>query len=132
MSQETTRETVLVERDGHVATITLNRPKALNALDGQVMAEAATAAAEFDADPGIGAIVITGLEKSFTAGADVKEMAGYVNRALETTLADDLLDERSTAPLRARDRRSKRRHGRVHREAPAKLHTPIEGHHHHG
>jgi hypothetical protein len=53
-------ETSLVERDGRVATITLNRPKALNALNGQVMTEVTTAAAEFDADPRIGAIVIAG------------------------------------------------------------------------
>jgi enoyl-CoA hydratase len=75
MSQETIRETILVERDGRVATITLNRRHALNALNGQVMAEVTTAAAEFDADPGIGAIVITGSEKAFAAGADIKEMA---------------------------------------------------------
>ncbi len=75
MSHETSRETILVERDGRVATITLNRPKALNALNGQVMTEVTTAAAEFDADPGIGAIVITGSEKAFAAGADIKEMA---------------------------------------------------------
>jgi hypothetical protein len=43
-------ETILVEHDGRVATITLNRPKALNALNGQVMAEVTAAAAEFDAD----------------------------------------------------------------------------------
>ncbi|HME48200.1 enoyl-CoA hydratase [Mycobacterium sp.] len=70
-----TYETILVERDSRVATITLNRPKALNALNGQVMAEVTTAAAEFDADPGIGAIVITGSERAFAAGADIKEMA---------------------------------------------------------
>jgi enoyl-CoA hydratase len=68
-------QTILVERDRRVATITLNRPKALNALNGQVMTEVTTAAAEFDADPGIGAIVITGSEKAFAAGADIKEMA---------------------------------------------------------
>jgi hypothetical protein len=66
-------ETSLVERDGRVATITLNRPKALNALNGQVMTELTTAAAEFDAEPGIGAIVITGSEKAFAAGADIKQ-----------------------------------------------------------
>jgi enoyl-CoA hydratase/carnithine racemase len=66
-------ETSLVERDGRVATITLNRPKALNALNGQVMTELTTAAAEFDAESGIGAIVITGSEKAFAAGADIKQ-----------------------------------------------------------
>ncbi|AQA07170.1 enoyl-CoA hydratase (plasmid) [Mycobacterium sp. MS1601] len=70
-----TFETILVERDERVATITLNRPKALNALNSQVMAEVTTAAAELDNDPGIGAIIVTGSEKAFAAGADIKEMA---------------------------------------------------------
>ena len=68
-------ETILVERDGRVGIITLNRPKALNALNSQVMADVTTAAAEFDSDPGIGAIVITGSAKAFAAGADIKEMS---------------------------------------------------------
>jgi enoyl-CoA hydratase len=69
-------ETILVARDGRVGTITLNRPKALNALNSRVMVEVTTAAADFDADEGIGAIVVTGSEKAFAAGADIKEMAG--------------------------------------------------------
>ncbi|ODR07793.1 enoyl-CoA hydratase [Mycolicibacillus koreensis] len=68
-------ETILVDHDDRVATITLNRPQALNALNSQVMREVTAAAAEFDADPGIGAIVITGSAKAFAAGADIKEMA---------------------------------------------------------
>jgi enoyl-CoA hydratase len=68
-------ETILVTRDERVGTITLNRPKALNALNSQVMAEVTAAAAEFDGDPGIGAIIVTGNEKAFAAGADIKEMA---------------------------------------------------------
>ncbi|MEH3141391.1 MAG: enoyl-CoA hydratase [Mycobacterium kyogaense] len=68
-------ETILVTREGRVATITLNRPKALNALNSQVMSDVTSAAAELDADPGIGAIVLTGNEKAFAAGADIKEMA---------------------------------------------------------
>jgi enoyl-CoA hydratase len=69
-------ETILVTRDERVGTITLNRPKALNALNSQVMNEVVAAAAEFDNDPGIGAIIITGSgEKAFAAGADIKEMA---------------------------------------------------------
>ena len=71
----TNYETIVVAREDRVATITLNRPKALNALNSQVMAEVTTAAAELDADPGIGAIVVTGNEKAFAAGADIKEMA---------------------------------------------------------
>jgi enoyl-CoA hydratase len=70
-----TYETILVTREGRVGTITLNRPKALNALNRQVMLELTTAAAEFDADSGIGAIIVTGNEKAFAAGADIKEMA---------------------------------------------------------
>ena len=72
---EKSYETILIDRDERVGTITLNRPKALNALNSQVMDEVTTAAAEFDNDPGIGAIVITGNEKAFAAGADIKEMS---------------------------------------------------------
>jgi enoyl-CoA hydratase len=68
-------ETILVERDDRVGIITLNRPKALNALNTQVMNEVTSAAADFDADPGIVAIIITGSAKAFAAGADIKEMA---------------------------------------------------------
>lgn len=68
-------ETILVSRSERVGTITLNRPEALNALNSQVMAEVTSAAAEFDADAGIGAIIITGSAKAFAAGADIKEMA---------------------------------------------------------
>ncbi|MGB3483382.1 MAG: enoyl-CoA hydratase [Mycobacterium sp.] len=68
-------ETILVDRDERVATITLNRPKALNALNSQVMAEVTTAATELDNDPGVGAIILTGSEKAFAAGADIKEMS---------------------------------------------------------
>ena len=68
-------ETILVERDGRVAVITLNRPKALNALNTQVMNEVTAAATDLDNDPEIGAIVLTGSEKAFAAGADIKEMA---------------------------------------------------------
>ncbi|MDO3128998.1 Probable enoyl-CoA hydratase [Mycobacteroides abscessus subsp. bolletii] len=68
-------ETILTERIDRVAVITLNRPKALNALNSQVMNEVTTAAAEFDADQGTGAIIITGSEKAFAAGADIKEMS---------------------------------------------------------
>jgi len=68
-------DTILVERDGRVGLITLNRPTALNALNSQMMHEVTTAATDFDADPGIGAIVITGSAKAFAAGADIKEMS---------------------------------------------------------
>src|ERR1700735_1751073 len=68
-------ETILVEQDERVGTITLNRPKALNALNSQVMDEVTTAAAEFDNDPGIGAIIITGSAKAVAAGAGLQEKA---------------------------------------------------------
>lgn len=70
-----TFETILVETHGKVALVTLNRPKALNALNTQVLADLTAAFRAFDADPGISAAVLTGSEKAFAAGADIKEMA---------------------------------------------------------
>jgi len=70
----TAYETILVETRGRVGWITLNRPEALNALNSQVMRDVVAAAEAFDADDGIGAIVVTGSEKAFAAGADIKEM----------------------------------------------------------
>jgi enoyl-CoA hydratase len=70
-----TYETILVEQRGRVGIITLNRPKALNALNQTLMEEVLTAAELFDADQGVGAIVITGSERAFAAGADIKEMS---------------------------------------------------------
>lgn len=67
-------ETILVEQRGRVGWITLNRPQALNALNSRVSEEVAAAASAFDADEGVGAIVVTGAEKAFAAGADIKEM----------------------------------------------------------
>ncbi|RVJ75360.1 enoyl-CoA hydratase [Sinorhizobium medicae] len=77
-------ETLLVETRGRVGLITLNRPQALNALNAAVMRDLHEALNAFDADKGVGAIVLTGSEKAFAAGADVKEMqaldfvAGYL------------------------------------------------------
>ena len=67
-------ETILTETRGRVGWITLNRPEALNALNAQTMREVVAAAEAFDADPGFGAIVVTGSERAFAAGADIKEM----------------------------------------------------------
>ncbi|MEO0881143.1 MAG: enoyl-CoA hydratase [Pseudomonadota bacterium] len=67
-------ETLLTETDGAVAMITLNRPDALNAFNNQLMNELTDALDGFEADPAIGCIVITGSEKAFAAGADIKEM----------------------------------------------------------
>ena len=69
-------ETLLIETRGPVALVTLNRPKALNALNSTVMAELKDALAAFSKDESIGAIVLTGSEKAFAAGADIKEMQG--------------------------------------------------------
>lgn len=71
----TTYESILTETRGRVGIITLNRPKALNALNHKTMEEIGAAATAFDNDSGIGAIIITGSEKAFAAGADIKEMA---------------------------------------------------------
>ncbi|KAB1084982.1 enoyl-CoA hydratase [Neorhizobium galegae] len=78
-------ETLLTETRGAVALITLNRPKALNALNSTVMAELTEVLSAFGRDEAIGAIVLAGSDKAFAAGADIKEMQGidfveaYVN-----------------------------------------------------
>lgn len=66
---------ILTEQRGRVALITLNRPKALNALSDAMGKEILAAAQKYDADPSIGAIVITGSSRAFAAGADIVEMA---------------------------------------------------------
>jgi enoyl-CoA hydratase len=68
-------ETILVEQTGAVTLITLNRPKALNALNSQVLADLLSAFAAFDADPTQRCAVLTGSERAFAAGADIKEMS---------------------------------------------------------
>jgi len=68
-------ETIIAEIRGRVGLIILNRPKALNALNGQLIAELGQALDAFEGDDEIGAIVLTGSEKAFAAGADIKEMA---------------------------------------------------------
>src|SRR5690606_8175520 len=70
-------ENILVETRGRVGLVTLNRPKQLNALNDRLMDELGAALRAFDADDGIGAIVITGNEKAFAAGADIAAMAGW-------------------------------------------------------
>jgi enoyl-CoA hydratase len=108
-AQEKAYETILVERDARVGIITLNRPKALNALNSQVMNEVTTAAAEFDNDPGIGAIIITGSAKAFAAGADIKEMSsltfsGALGQAGSRAHADDRRGRRTRTGRRLRTR----------------------------
>jgi enoyl-CoA hydratase len=68
-------ECIIVETRGRVGLITLHRPAALNALSSNLVAELLEALARFDADDGVGAIVLTGSEKAFAAGADIKEMS---------------------------------------------------------
>lgn len=70
-----TYETILVETRDAVTLITLNRPQALNALNAQVLADLSAAFAAYDADPTQRCAVLTGSEKAFAAGADIKQMA---------------------------------------------------------
>jgi len=70
-------ELIKTEQKGRVGLITLNRPKQLNALNPQLMQELGAALQAYDADPGIGAIVIAGSEKAFAAGADIGVMKDY-------------------------------------------------------
>jgi enoyl-CoA hydratase len=81
-------EMILVETHGAVGVIRLNRPAALNALCDQLVGEIGTQLLDFDANPDIGAIVLTGSEKAFAAGADIKEMQ---SRTYPAVLFDDFI-----------------------------------------
>lgn len=81
---------ILTETRGRVALITLNRPQALNALNRDLLAELGQALAEFDADPAIGAIVLSGSPRAFAAGADIKEMAAMSPVEMATHNVSDL------------------------------------------
>jgi enoyl-CoA hydratase len=70
-----TYETLLVEQRDAVTLVTINRPQALNALNGQVLADMIEVFAQYDADPAQRCLVLTGSEKAFAAGADIKEMS---------------------------------------------------------
>ena len=85
MSEHRGYKNILVERRGAVGIVTLNRPQALNALNAALISELGAALDDFETDAAIGAIVLTGSEKAFAAGADVKEMAlkGYPEIYLE-------------------------------------------------
>ena len=67
-------ETILIERSGALTLVTLNRPQALNALNSAVLRELIAAFADYDADDSQHCLVLTGSEKAFAAGADIKEM----------------------------------------------------------
>jgi enoyl-CoA hydratase len=68
-------QNILVTNDGAVAVVTLNRPKALNALNSALLSELVTALEAFDADDSVRVVVLTGSDRAFAAGADIKEMA---------------------------------------------------------
>lgn len=70
-------QNILVEVQGRVGLITLNRPKALNALNESLLDELCAALSAFDADEAIACMVLTGMEKAFAAGADIGSMASY-------------------------------------------------------
>src|SRR5262249_17128847 len=69
-------ENILVRTEGRVGIITLNRPQALNALNGKLMDELSEVISGFEADHEIRCVILTGSEKAFAAGADITEMAG--------------------------------------------------------
>jgi enoyl-CoA hydratase len=83
-------ENIIVETKGRVGIIRLNRPNALNALNLALKSELGDAVKKFDADPAIGCMIITGSDKAFAAGADIKEMADKTyNEALIGNFAGD-------------------------------------------
>ncbi|HRO12078.1 enoyl-CoA hydratase [Amaricoccus sp.] len=92
-------ETLIVETEDHITVIRLNRPEALNALNLKILEELGRALAEADAAPRVRAVVVTGSDKAFAAGADVKEMGpkGFVDM-----FAEDYFTGPSEAILRCR------------------------------
>lgn len=99
-------ETLLLEVRGRVGLITLNRPQALNALNGQLIAELNLALDQLEKDPQIGCMVLTGSAKAFAAGADIKEMAELTFPGVPRRL---LLQRRPHCqPAQTADRRSGR------------------------
>ncbi|MGI4795903.1 MAG: enoyl-CoA hydratase [Janthinobacterium lividum] len=92
-------EMILVETHGRVGVIRLNRPQALNALCDQLMGELGDQLLAFDADHAIGAIVLTGSEKAFAAGADIKEMR---ERNYPDVFLDDFIGARWETVLRVK------------------------------
>lgn len=92
-------EMILVETHGAVGLIRLNRPAALNALCDQLMGELGEQLLAWDADPAIGCIVVTGSEKAFAAGADIKEMK---DRTYPAVFLDDFIGNRWETVLRVK------------------------------
>lgn len=89
MTETPSYETLLVEIHGRVGLVRLNRPQALNALNRQVMLDLCDVLKRFDADKAIGAMVVTGSDKAFAAGADIKEMVGLT---YPDTYIDDFIN----------------------------------------
>lgn len=81
-------ETVLIEIEGRVGLIRLNRPEALNAINAQLIRDLSAALDALEADPGIGCLILTGSERAFAAGADIKEMA---SKTYPETFVEDFL-----------------------------------------
>ncbi len=94
-----TPEMIIVETHGATGLIRLNRPAALNALCDQLMQELGAALLAFDADPAIAAIVLTGNEKAFAAGADIKEMK---HRTYPAVILDDFIGNHWETVLRVK------------------------------
>jgi len=87
-----TYENILTRVEGRAGVVQLNRPRALNALNRELMTELMDALAAFDRDPAIGCMVVTGSERAFAAGADIKEMAGATPTTMMTNSFIDLWD----------------------------------------
>lgn len=87
-----TYTTILIETRGRVGLITLNRPQSMNALNQTLLTELIQALTAFDADSGVGAIVLTGGERVFAAGADIKEMVEASEAEMRQTGFVDLFD----------------------------------------
>lgn len=94
-----TFETILIDKQDGVGLITLNRPEALNALNSQLVGELGTALLNLDGDAEVGAIVVTGSEKAFAAGADIKEMSG---KSFADVVAEDMFAEINAIYARVR------------------------------
>lgn len=87
-----TYENILTRIEGHAGVVQLNRPKALNALNRELMTELMDALEAYDRDPAVGCMVITGSERAFAAGADIKEMATATPASMMTNSFIDLWD----------------------------------------
>jgi enoyl-CoA hydratase len=98
MTEQSTNECVHIERDGRVVIVTIDRPKALNALNSQVLRELTNAMVPLDKNPDVGCFVLTGSSKAFAAGADISEMQDRIYP--DTFVTDMLAGWESIAQLR--------------------------------